>query len=181
MMKFLYTSCVIALCMLCTSCTSLKCKHFPGTQEMITEKQLNSESVWKFGDTIYHVKVANSNRVVASWVEWDDKTDKHRIKSFPVVVSKLNDTMFLNVKIDEFYTILRLTPAGNDSIVLLTIDGDKVKKDIEKGIIKGSKSDNGYILDCTKQKLESYIKSNLNTLFSLDGAGVLKLIEGKMK
>ena len=181
MKKFLYASCVIALCILCTSCTSLKCKHFPGTQEMVDEKQLSSESIWKLGEAVYHVKVANSNRVVASYVKWDDKTDKHRLKSFPVIISKMDDTLFLNVKTDEFYTILQLTPAGDESIVLLTIDHDKVEKDIEKGIIKGSKKDGDYILDCTKQELESYIKTNINTLFSLNGAGVLKLIEGKMK
>ena len=182
MMKtFLYIGCVIALCVLCTSCSSLKCKHFPGKQEMITEKKLSDDSVWKFGEMVYHVKVAECNRVVASWVEWDDKAEKHKMDSFPVVVSKLDDTMFLNLKVDQFYTILRAIPSGDDSIILLTIDDDKLEADIEKGIIKGTKKDGDYILDCTKQDLENYIKANLNTLFSLEAAGILKLIEGKMK
>lgn len=178
--KLFNTSCVIALSMLCASCASLKCKHFPGTQELITEKELSSKSVWKYGDEIYHVQVASSNKVVASSVTWDDETGKHKLESFEVVPSKLDDTMFLNLLHGNLYTILRVLPAGDESLVLLTIDSDKVEEDIEKGRIKGSGKRGEFTLDCSKKELEEYIKANLNTLFALDGAGVLELIEGEM-
>jgi len=178
--KLLYTSCVIAVTLLCTSCASLKCKHFPGIREPLTENKLSDESVWKYGDEIYHVKVISTNNVVASSVKWDDAAGKHKLESFEVVPSKLEETIFLNILKDGLYTILRVMPAGGKSMVLLTIDADKVEKDIEAGKIKGSKKGGEYILDCSKKELDEYIQSNLSTLFSLDAAGILELIEGKM-
>ncbi len=179
--KLLYISCVSVICILCASCASLKCEHFPGTQEMITQEKLSDKSIWKLGEVVYHVKVANSSRVVASWVEWDDSADEHTLKSCPIIISKLDETLFLNFKIDGFYTILRIIPSGEHSLVLLTINPKKVEEDIESGVIKGSKENGEYKLDCTKQELESYITANLNTLFAPNAAGVLNLIEGKMK
>ena len=175
-----YTICTTALCLLCVSCASLKCKHFPGTQQMVTEKELSTKSVWKYGDEIYHVQVVSSNKVVATGVGWDRDVDSHYLEPFEVVASKLDDTLFLNVKKEGMYTILRVVPAGKNSMVLLTIDTDKVMSDFEQNKIKGSKEGGDYTLDCTKKELDEYIKANLNTLFSLEAAGVLELIEGEM-
>lgn len=65
--------------------------------------------------------------------------------------------------------------------MLLTIDHEKVAADLEKGAIKGTSKNGEYILECSKQELDAYFQANLNTLFSLKAAGVLKLIEGKME
>jgi len=179
--KILHTSCAIALCMLCTSCASLRCKHFPGTREPLTEKELSHASVWKYGDEIYHVKVVSSNQVVACSVKWDDETARHALESFEVVPSKLEETIFLNILKDGLYTILRVMPAGEKSMVLMTIDRDKVEKDIAEGKIKGARKGGEYTLDCSQQELDDYIRANLTTLFSLDAAGVLELIKGELK
>ncbi len=178
--KLLYAGGMITLTLLCTSCASLKCRHFPGTREPLTEKELSHVSVWKYGDEIYHVKVVNSNQVVACSVKWDDKTARHSLESFEVVPSKLEETIFLNIQKDGLYTILRVIPAGEKSMVLLTIDKDKVEKDIAEGIIKGTRKGGEYTLDCSQQELNDYIRANLTTLFSLNAAGVLELIEGEM-
>jgi hypothetical protein len=147
---------------------------------MITEKELSTKSVWKYGDEIYHVQVVSSNKVVASNVKWDEGTGKHKLESFEVVPSKLDDTIFLNLLHDNLYTILRVMPAGEESIVLLTIDSDKVEEDIEKGKVKGRSERGTITLDCSKKELDEYIRANLKTLFALDAAGVLELIEGEM-
>jgi hypothetical protein len=180
MMKLTSIAVAALICLLGSSCATLKSRHFPGTQEMITENQLSAESVWKYGEGIYHVKVVSSNEVVASSVKWCEETCSHKVESLDVIASKLEDTLFLNVKSEELYTILRVVPAGKSSIVLLTVNREKIGADLDKGVIKGTKDGGSFILECSKRELDDYIRANLDSLFSLEAAGVLELIEGEM-
>ncbi len=163
-----------------SSCASLQCRHFPGTQVMITGERLTENSVWKYGEGIYHLRVVSSNEVVASSVKWSEDTNTHRMESMEVVASKLDDTLFLNVRNGDLFTILRVVPAGKRSLVLLTVDREKIGGDLDKGVITGAKEGGSYTLECSKQELDEYIRANLGTLFSLEAAGILELIEGEM-
>ncbi|MFA7173361.1 MAG: hypothetical protein WC340_08100 [Kiritimatiellia bacterium] len=179
--QIMHCAMLMALTLTCASCASLKCKYFPGARESVTDKGLSGKSIWKFGTETYHVQVVNSNKVVAAWVKWDEATATHKLESGEVVLSKLDETLFLNLQTEGLYTILRVVPAGERDVVLLTIDHEKVEADFEKGVIKGTKKDGVFTLECSKEELDAYLRANLNTLFSLKAAGVLKLIEGKME
>lgn len=179
--KILHYAMFMALALTCASCASLKSQHFPGTRESIAEKGLSGKSIWKFGTEVCNVQTVTPNKVVASWVKWDEATATHKLQSCEVVLSKLDETLFLNLQIDGLYTILRVVPAGEHEVVLLTIDNEKVEADLENGAIKGTKKGGEFTLECSKDELDAYFRANLNTLFSLKAAGVLKLIEGKMK
>ena len=180
MKKIMYLTGILTLSLLCTSCTSMKCKHYVGEREHVSEKELSKKSVWQWGDGVLYVQVVNTNSLIVSSVEWDEENSKHTIDSRQMVLSKLDDVMFLNIQEDGLYTILRILPADEDSIVLLTVDDDKLEEDIEKGRIKGETKKGDIILDCSKKELDAYIKDNIQTLFSLDGAGVARLISGEM-
>ncbi|MDD2599497.1 MAG: hypothetical protein PHO37_09765 [Kiritimatiellae bacterium] len=177
--KIIHCAMLIALALSCASCASLKCEHFPGERELIADKGLSGRSIWKFGTETFHVQTVNPNKVIASWVKWDEATATHTLESVEVVLSKLDETLFLNLRKDGLYTILRVVPAGEHEVVLLTIDNAKVDADFEKGAIKGNKKGGEFTLECSKEELEAYVRANLNTLFSLKASGVLKLIEGK--
>jgi len=179
--SFLSLVSLLAICFLSASCASLKSPYFVGEQQPIEDKDLNTDSVWQIADTKYFVRVVDSNTVVASSVEWDKDSQKHTLSTSPLVLTKLGDTLFLNVKKDGLYTILRMIPSADGSMVLLTIDSDKIKSEIAEGKIKAHKDGSDIITDCSKEELDQYVKDNLPTLFDLNNSSVAKLISGKME
>lgn len=172
---------LLVACFLSVSCSSLKSPYYVGEQQPIEDKDLNTDSVWQLGDAVYFVRVVDSNTVVASYVEWDKETQKHTLSTCQLVLSKLGDTLFLNAKDDGLYTILRMIPSIDGSMVLLTVDSDKVEADIAEGKIKAHKDGSDIITDCSKEELDQYVKDNLQTLFDLDSSSVAKLISGKVE
>lgn len=96
--KLLNFAMLITLTLTCASCASLKCEHFPGTRESIADKGLGGKSIWKFGSEVFHVQTVNPTKVVASYVKWNDETDKHELESGEVVLSKLDETLFLSFR-----------------------------------------------------------------------------------
>ena len=179
--QFLSLTCLLTTCFLSSSCSSLKSPYYVGEKQPIKDKELSTESVWQAGDAVYFVRMIDTNTVIASTVEWDKATQKHTLSTGQLVLSKLGDTFFLNVKNDDLYTILRMIPSADNSWILLTIDSGKVEADIAEGKIKAHKDGNSSIItDCSKEELDQYVKDNLQTLFDLNISSVAKLISGKM-
>lgn len=170
---------LLAICLLSASCSSLKSSYYVGEQQPISNIDLTTNSVWQIEDVVYFVRVIDPNTVVTSSVKWDQDALKHTLSTYPLVLSKLGDTLFLNVKRDDLYTILRMIPSVDDSFVLLTIDSDKMEADIAAGKIKARKEGSDIITDCSKEELDQYVKDNLATLFDLNVSSVAKLISGK--
>jgi hypothetical protein len=176
---FLSLVSLLALCFLSSSCSSLKSPYYIGEKQPM--EGLSTDSVWQTGNAVSFVRVVDSNTVVASWVKWDKNSQKHTLSTSPLVLSKLGDTLFLNVKEDDLYTILRIIPAPDGSMVLLTVDSDKVKADIAAKKIKAHTENSDIITDCSKEELDQYVKDNLPTLFDLNSSGVARLISGKLE
>ena len=91
----------------------------------------------------------------------------------------MDEHAFLNAKDGDLYTILRLIPAIDESAAILTIDTDKLDKDIAAGTLKAKKGDREYVVEGSKEELDAYVRANLPTLFSTDMAGTIRLISGK--
>ena len=181
MIKMISTVKIILLSAVLTSCSSLKSQYYVGEKMPISEEELSKESVWKFGDDVFHVQQVDTNTLIASTIEWDKENQKHTVSTRQLVLSELGDVIFLNIKEDNLYTILRLVGGDDGSLVLLTVDSDKVEKDIAEGNIKAEKIDHDIITNCSKKELDQYVLENIQTLFSLDSACVGKLISGEME
>lgn len=162
----------------CVSCSTLKSPHYVGEQQPATEKELADITVWKQGEDVYFVKRVDSNTLVAATLEWDDKSSDFAVRSFPFIVSQLEDHLFLNVKADEFYSIFRMAGTCQDdqTLLLFTIDSDKMKQDIADGKIKARREKDNIIMECSKEEQDAYILENFDTMFDMDGASIVRQI-----
>ena len=168
----------------CTACSTLKAPHIAGEQEPVVKEDLGSETVWMQGEDVYFVKRVDSNTLVAATMEWDGKNNDYTVRSFPIIVSKLGDHLFLNVKQDDLYSIFRVATACEDeekAFMLFTVNPDRLKKDMAEGHIQAREEDDDIILECTKEEQDAYILENINTVFHMDGGSIARQISGEEK
>ena len=163
------------------SCTSMKSHQIVGLEQVLTEKDLSQESVWKMGHDVFFVRRMDDNTLIAASTDWHKNTQTYSVVSYPLVVSKLGEHTFLNIKDGDLFTILRLVGTEGDAVVLLSVDNDKIETDMEAGLIKAHRDDHAFILSGSKAELDRYIETNINTLFSLEAVGIVELISGELK
>ena len=162
--------CCLILMAASISCTSLKSKHIAGEKVPLTQEDISADSIWKLGDDVYFLRLAEEGTLVAATLSWNEKTGAYAMKTYQLVPSKIGEHHFLNVKDGDYYTILRLVGAGEDEVVLFTVDKDKLAKDIADGLLQAREEDGGFIVDEPKEALDRYIASHIDTLFALDAA-----------
>jgi hypothetical protein len=159
----------------------MKSHHIVGLKQVLTEKDLSQESVWKMGNDIFFVRRMDDNTLMAAAMDWHKHTQTYSVVSYPLVVSKLGEYTFLNIKDGDLFTILRLVGTKDDAFVLLSVDSDKIETDMEAGRIKAHRDDQAFIFSGSKAELDRYIEANINTLFSLEMVGVVELLSGDLK
>lgn len=160
--------CMFAGVMLLTSCSELRSPHYVGEPVMMDEDDPPKESIWMQGESVYYVRRTGSNTLVAATLEWNKKNGDYTVKSFPMVLTELDDHIFLNVKKGDDYTILRLACACDESFMLFTVDSEMMKKAIADGTVKAHTDDDHIIMDGTKEEQDEFIAKNINTMFSMD-------------
>jgi hypothetical protein len=159
----------------------MKSHHIVGIEQVLTEKDLSQESVWKMGHDVFFVRRMDDNTFIAASMDWHKNTQTYSVVSYPLVVSKLGEYTFLNIKEGGLFTILRLVGAEGGAVVLLSVDSDKIETDMEAGLIKAHRDDHAFILSGSKAELDRYIETNIDTLFSLEAVGIVELISGELK
>ncbi|WP_136081412.1 hypothetical protein [Pontiella desulfatans] len=188
----LQTTCLLALVIAVAGCSSLKSAYYPGEKVVLTNGFLAVESDWMLCDKgVYHVHCTESNTLVVAAMEWDNKKGDYATESFEVVLSELDDQLFLSIQCnedgkDQLYTILRVVvPATDkespDTAILFNVDSDKLKADAKANKINARKTNCGYgscdyALEGTKQEQDTYFRSNPNGLWDLDNAVILKRV-----
>ena len=180
MNNVLNTALLLLLCLGITSCSSLKSVHYVGEKEPSKGIGFNEETIWQFDKEVYYVRSTGPESIVASTLDWDEKNKQYVVSTYHIVVSKLNETYFLNAKKegDEYYTILLLSPSVEQMFSVFSVDGKILDKHIETGKIKASKRNREYILDVTKDELDRYIQENVKELFDFKNSGIIKPIKG---
>jgi len=173
--------CCFVLSLSAISCTSFKSRHYAGEKVALTQEDISPETVWQVGDDVFFVRLVDDGTLVAASLIWEEKKSAFAIRTYQLVPSMIGDHHFLNVKDGEYYTILRFMGAGEDALVLLTVDKDKLKKDMADGVLQAREVDGDFVMDGSKEMLDRYIASQIDTLFSLDAAGVARLISGELK
>lgn len=163
------------------SCTSMKSHHIVGQEQVLTEKDLSQESIWKMGNDVFFVRLMDDNTLIAASMDWNKNTQTYSVVSYPLVVSKLGEYTFLNIKEGDLFTILRLVGAEGGAVVLLSVDGDKIETDMAAGRIEAHRDDQAFIFSGSKAELDRYIETHINTLFSLEAVGIVEMLSGELK
>ena len=179
--RILSLFCCFALSVGAVSCTSLKSRHYPGEKVALTEEDISPQTVWKAGEDVYFVRLAEDGTLAAATLKWEAQKGAYAMQTYQLVPSKIGDNQFLNVKDGDYYTLLRLVGAGEDTVVLLTVDADKIEKDVADGVLQARKEEGNFVMEGSKEDLDRYIAGHIDTLFSLEAAGVARLISGQLK
>jgi len=166
---------LVLFVLLVSSCTKLKSKHYVGEREILTTKEYEKESIWQYEDDVFYVRIIDSTTVIASSLEWKDSKKGYEVVTMEVVTTKIGKDYFLNLKEpDGLYNVLRIISTSDGSIVFLGVDDKKLDKDIEEDRIKVTKKDSDYIIDLDKSELDTYVSENINELFKVQTAGLIK-------
>jgi hypothetical protein len=179
--RILVLACCLVASIGAVACTSFKSRHYAGEKIALTKEDISAETVWKIGDDVYFVRLQEGGTLAAATIKWEEKKGAYAMRTYQLVPSQIGDDHFLNVKEGEYYTILRLVGAGTDAVVLFTVDKDKLEKDMADGLLQASQEDGNIVMDGPKEALDRYIASHIDTLFSLEAAGVARLISGALK
>jgi hypothetical protein len=184
---------LLVLLTVLTGCTALESEFYPGEQVTDISQFLAEESVWTTGDGgAFYIRPAGTNTFQLTGLEWNKKAGSYEIEKIELILSKLDDQLFISCKEDndDHYVIVRLVlPETSDGLpetaILLNIDEEKIIQDAEAGLVKfkakKSKGKPSYetTLTGTKEEQDEYFKNNPNSLYDLNGAVVLKRVSVK--
>jgi len=186
--KFFCTA-IISLSL--SSCSTMKSEHYVG-EKIPVQEDFAEESIWQFEDTVFYVRTLGSGEsatITASSLLWNKSEKKYKVKTAQVIITKLetgdtDESYFLNLKDEKegLYTILHLVPSTNErDMVFFTIDTGTMRDHITEGKIKAVEQKDAFILKCSKEELDNYIRENLTEIFDFGGAGILKSLKGFKK
>ena len=181
MNKILMIISALVLSMLLASCSPVESPYIIGERTVFSENEIGSESVWEIKDQIFHVKIINSNEVVATEVDWDPEERVHKMETHDIIVTELDDHLFLNIRNDEegLYYIHRIVRSDKHSIVFYSFDEEEIEKHISSGKVH-NRTDGGVVLKGTKEEIDKFIIENIRTIYDLDSVIVAKLISGEL-
>ena len=171
----------ILFCLLLTSCNFLKSEHYPGKPIDIEEKDIGKEMVWKMNkDNIYHTVILDKQLITVGNLEWDKEQQIFLAVNQDIILSKLGDSCFINiVDNDGMYRILKFSMSSDSTLVVYTVDKNKIENFIDSGKIHASVVDNNIILDLSKIELDAFINEYGNEIFNYDNPIVFQKIYEK--
>lgn len=166
---------------LLVSCSALQSPEIVGERKAFAEDEVGNESVWKIEDQIYYVRVAATNRLVASIVEWDKDRQTHKLETEEIVLSRLGDDQFLNLKIEDLYHIHYLVPSDDGRVLLFYgINPDALNKHLGRGVVKTDARHDVYTLEGTKEEIDQFIRANIKSMYDPGEVTVAHLISGSL-
>jgi len=159
-----------------SSCSQMRSKYYVGEKEKIPTGEVKKETIWQYEDDVYYVRVLDSLNVLASSLEWNGSVKEYRVKNYDVVFSKLKGYSFLNIKLGEdgLYTIFRMVMSEDGIIAFFIVNEERLKKDMEQGIIKATEKDSEFVMELNKNDLDNYVSENINELFKIKTPGIIK-------
>jgi hypothetical protein len=163
------------------SCSSLKSEHYVGELLPAADEEIVDASLWEFDNQVFFVNVIDSSTLAASTLRRNKEKKEHEIIKSKIILTELEKpgAYFLNMKesTEDLYTILLLVPTKSEKAYLVyTVDNDIIKKHIKEGKVKAVQKGNDYILQLSKEELDKYIGENIETIFTLGNAGIVKAL-----
>lgn len=177
-------------------CTTVITKEPIGDVINIEKELLNEENskhqvdgAWN-GDTILFTKVLDDGKTIKfATILWDKEKNDFVIDSQEILLSKLNEKIYINQKAQNEYHIAAMGFALSESennelmdILVFYPDGDLFKKAIKEKTLKGkiekikSGGTNIYI-QSNSEELNSFIENNHGKLFDFETPSVYRKIK----
>lgn len=178
---FIYTM------LLLQSCTDLRSPHYVGViqEPMKLAENLERESTWVFNEEVYYTSIIDSTNILVGGLKWSDAEKNYVAKSFPMLITRLGNDYFINLKWDQdsLYSIYRISGIIPDegSIAFLTMNKDSVNKLIAETGINVAKSEPAYTFDMSKEDLDRFMQNHVNRIFPFASVGIIKNIAGYKK
>lgn len=169
---------MLVICFGLVSCSELHSPHYVGEIIEISEEDLGDESTWLIDELVYTIRRTGSNSFVAATMTWDRKKAEYIARTMPILLTALEDDyIFLNLMDEEGqYLILRAVCSMDESLVLFTIDKEKMEKDIKSGKLKARIDEEQVYLECSKEEQDEYILNSIATLFHYDNARIARKV-----
>lgn len=166
---------------LLVSCSALQSSDIVGERKTFSEEEVGSESVWKIEDQLYYVRVASANRLVASTVKWDKDRQAHKLETEEIVLSRLGDDQFLNLKIEDLYHIHYMVPSDDGRVLLFYgINPDALNKHLGRGVVKRDARQDVYTLEGTKEEVDQFIRAHIKSIYDPRKVTAAHLISGSL-
>jgi hypothetical protein len=163
-----------------TSCSPLRSPHYIGDQVEFSEKEIGRVSTWEIEGLTYHAKIKSSNQVVVASVTWDQKKEEFVMSTEDLVISALDDQLFINVKYDDSYGIIHVTKVKDDYLISHSVDTAFLKKQIPSGKVKTGGDDSSFILTGTKEEIDKFMRENMNQVFNEKNLTIAEKISEKL-
>lgn len=177
-------------------CKTVVSDHLIGEPVAAEEAQMY-EGVWRFADSVMHVKHTEGANLVMAGLEWED--GEFEIQQMDMVVTGLGDARFLQIVMDEdddedenenmddgddgdddddeaddeerpWMVLGIITSNEGHAVVISAPDFDRFAKALEDGVIEGELNDDGNTLHIHGEKaaLDALITPDrLHELFEL--------------
>lgn len=171
----------LVLCTGLISCSTLHSPYYVGEISDISEEDLAEESIWVMDEDTYTIRRTGSNSFVAATMEWNSNTKEYNAHTSPILLTELDDHLFLNIQDDDGYLIIRAVCSLDESLVLFTIDKDKIEQDIKSKKLKAREDGDHIFMECSKEEQDEYIRNNIETMFSYECARVARMVYEKEK
>lgn len=163
------------LVLLLVSCTQMRSEYYVGEKEPVFEEYEDDVSVWKRESKVFYVKPIDSYRAVVSSLNWNQELKKFDQVESELIISKLGEYFFLNLKRDGLFTIVRLTGTLDGQFVIFEASSEKLKSDVNTGRISILENDDSHVFDLkmSKKELDIYVEENIVELFELTNVAVI--------
>jgi hypothetical protein len=193
---------VIALtCLFFGACSSVSTNHLLG--DPIGDAQAQKlAGAWNGGDALFFVKPIGDGKVQVGTTKWNDSEQKFTVEQDAMYIRTVGDAMILHTVEQQekgaasttSYVLSRIVLSETGEIIFMPPNMKKFVAAVHGGELKGEVSGNhqsgevdGFMssdatnvrLTGTKEAIDAYLTADrIALLFTLDGGGVLRRLEG---
>lgn len=178
MIRVIITAQITLLSLLMTSCSSLQSPHYIGDKVEFQDSDIGKETAWRVDKDIYHVKITGSDKVVASLTRWNKESEEYIAETNEFILSKLEDHFFLNIKDEDFYTVLHIS-VSDDMIAFYDLDSDEISKHLESGKIE-AEGKYTFLLKGSKAEIDKFLINHVKVLYDRGTFLPGELVSGDM-
>lgn len=201
MNRILSLALVLWTCMFVGACSSVTTNHLIGEPiEDTRASELNG--AWSGGDALFLVKSLGDGKVRVGSPKWSDSDQQFTVEQDAMFLRAVGDAIILHTVEQQEegaasttrYALSRLVLAETGELIFMPADVDRFASAVRNGELKGEivgkgggEPVDGFMssdvtnvrLSASKAELDAYLTAErIALLFTLDGAGVLRRLDG---
>ncbi|MDF7801843.1 hypothetical protein P4C99_20360 [Pontiellaceae bacterium B1224] len=139
-------SAITILCvLLLAGCSSVQMKEPFPVSDLSEEERNQLEGTWNVDDEVLQVAFTSNGVAHVAWMEWKDEA--FQLKSFPVYVTKQDETLYISLRIEDEtadgYSFFELKPSDT-KLIIWPPDVEFFKQLVENGTLEGKIEEDKY-------------------------------------